>query len=322
MKKKIAFAAVSLALAIAAAMIFFSPKAGNTERVATVRARPALVLAQLSDLQRWTQWMPRDRRDPRAQRSFGGPRTGVGSSYYWSSNDDELGKGRMTVITANEQRVQIERELTKPTNSTLDIVFTLAAEGSVTRVAVTVTGQADLAGNPLRRFSNAESNLASELDEALQHLAAAAEGQALVESSRVERSRIFSATPSVVREQLAEIRRWASWAPWPDNDAKLRRDYGGHASGPGATCYWSGQGRRGQVTIISAGLEKVIAEVEVFQPQPSSTDLAFVLAPEGAGTKVTLSAVGTTSGPALEAALTRLSAAIASGKPQLAAEPR
>ncbi|HMC59514.1 MAG TPA: hypothetical protein VKJ01_10010, partial [Candidatus Solibacter sp.] len=85
MKKKIAVAAVSLALVAAAAMVFFSARIGHTERALTISAPASVVLAQLSDLQRWMQWLPRDQLDPRARRSFGGPHTGVGASYYWSS---------------------------------------------------------------------------------------------------------------------------------------------------------------------------------------------------------------------------------------------
>jgi|GEM_PF-262749 hypothetical protein len=307
MKKKIAVAAVSLALVAAAAMVFFSARIGHTERALTISAPASVVLAQLSDLQRWMQWLPRDQLDPRARRSFGGPHTGVGASYYWSSDDNQLGQGRMTVISASEQRVQIERELSKPRPSTLDIVFTLVPEGSGTRVAVSVTGQSDLAGNSLRPFSNAAAQLGPELDQALQHLAAAAEAQERVESSRVERSRSFAAAPAAIWQQLSEVRRWAAWSPWPGDDAKVRFSYGGHESRPGSARYWFGRDKKGQITIISAGPEKVVAEMETFTPQPSTTDLVFTLAPEGAGTKVTLSATGAAAELDLEKALARLS---------------
>jgi hypothetical protein len=321
MKKKITLAAVSLVLLVAAALAVFTPRTRHIERATTSAARASVVLAELSDLQRWIAWMPRDQLDPRARRTFGGPSKGVGSSYYWSSENDQLGTGRMTVISASEQRVQIERELLKPRLATIDIVFTLAPEGSGTRVVASVTGHTDFTGKAIRPFSDAAAQLDHELDDALQQLAASADEQEKVEATRIERSATFAATPIEVQHQLSEVHRWASWSPWPSEDAKLHFSYGGHESGPGATWYWLGHDKRGQVTIISSSPQKVVAEVEVFLPRPSASDLMFTLTPEGAGTKVTLSSTGASEAD-VEKALTRLTEALAAGEVHVAHEAR
>src|SRR4051794_32760731 len=86
MWKKLGIAGVAVAaLAVAAAIFFRRPgQPQRAERAVSVAAPPALVLALISDLQRWREWSPLERLDPDASRTYGGPPSGLGSSYYWS----------------------------------------------------------------------------------------------------------------------------------------------------------------------------------------------------------------------------------------------
>jgi hypothetical protein len=173
-----------------------------------------------------------------------------------------------------------------------------------------VTGETDLLGNPRRILSNAARRLNSQLNDMLDPLAAAAEAQEKIEASRIVRSASVPLAPAAVAEHLSTIRNWSAWSPWPGDDASLKVSYGGHQSGPGATCYWASRGKHGQISIISAGPEKVVVELEEPGPPVSDADLTFILAPDGNGTKVTLSVTGQAAERDVEQALTRLSAVL------------
>lgn len=302
--KKLFLALGSLAVLVAAGVMLYAPRNGRAERSRFIAARPSLIVAQLNELERWTEWLPQEQL-PRARRVFAGPRLGPGSSLYWYSKDDQ---GRMTIISVSEQRVQIERELTKPRKSTLDMIFDLTPDGAGTRVTVSVVGETDMLGNPRRAVSDAAKRLNAQLDDLLEPLAKAAEEQEKIEASRIEKTAVVAAAPATLVEHLAAIRNWQAWSPWPGSDPTARISYGGHDSGPGATVYWSTGKHAGRITIISAAADKVVAELGDDTPPTSSADLVFRLSPEGKGSKVTLSVTGPAADRDVEQALTRLSA--------------
>jgi hypothetical protein len=305
MWKKIAIAGLAVAaLALAAALFFRRPgQPQRAERAVSVAAPPALVLALISNLQRWPEWSPLERLDPTVRRTYGGPPTGLGSSYYWSG-------GSRTVTDLTPSMVGVELELKKPHPADSDLVFRVSEEGSSTRLSLAVVGQSDLDGRPLGFFSNAEKTMGPELSAALAGIKELAEKQAQVEAARVERSATVGAPPAFVAAQLSDARTWSSWSPWASADARLDIRCGGKASGAGSSCYWQGDDARGRITIIANTVSRVDAELQIDKPVHSLSDLQFTLAAEGTGTKVTLGATGGSAGADVETALTRLAKAM------------
>jgi hypothetical protein len=305
---------LKLALSVCAAVVLcwfgatrLLPAPGQkVELSLVIAASPSLVLDQLQEARRWPEWMPRDRLDPDMSRNFGGPPAGVGASYYWSSKDDRVGQGRMTITAVSPTRFEVEREMSKPEAYSVDLEFTLAPEGKATRVSIAVAGCRDLAGKPMRRFTGAEGRLAAELDEMLTRVRDRAEVEAKILASRSEYSVRLSAPPDEVLAKLADVHRWAGWSPWPGSDTKVGRTYGGSKRAIGSSCYWSGDGKAGRFTIVSMHSDKVEAELELRKPQLVESDLELSLAPESNGTRVTARASGPLSSADLENAIARV----------------
>jgi len=307
MLKKVAIAGLAVAaLAVAAALFFRRPaQPQHAERAVTVAAPPAVVLALISDLRRWQEWSPLERLDPSVRRTYGGPPTGLGSSYYWAGGS-RMGEGRLTVTDLTPSMVGVELELKKPHPADSDLEFRISEEGGGTRLSLAVVGQSDLDGRPLGFFSNAEKTMGPELSAALAGIKELAEKQAQVEAARVERSATVAAPPAFVAAQLSDARTWSSWSPWASADSKLDIRCGGKPSGAGSSCYWQGDDAKGRITIIANTPARVDAELEIDKPVRSLSDLQFTLAAEGTGTHLTLSATGGSAGADVETALTRL----------------
>src|SRR4051812_21946827 len=62
-----------------------APPAPKIERGTYVAAAPAAILAEVARLQNWVAWSSQGKNDPGVRRTYGGPRTGAGASYYWSN---------------------------------------------------------------------------------------------------------------------------------------------------------------------------------------------------------------------------------------------
>jgi carbon monoxide dehydrogenase subunit G len=147
------------------------------ERFASMAAPPAGVMAQLVDPHRWSAWSPWDARGPKAQRAYGGPSQGVGSSCYWSGGD-AAGQGRMTVVSATADKVALELQLEKPRKSSSDIELALAPEGAGTRVSWLMTTERDPRDQPAGSSGSPDGALAREVEKALAQLKAVAEAEA------------------------------------------------------------------------------------------------------------------------------------------------
>jgi len=115
-------------------------KVFRLERSARAEVPPDAVLAHLANLRRWAAWWPRESIDPEMRRTHGGAQSGPGASYYWSGND-QVGQGRLTVISASAERVVVEMETEQPRRASVDLEFRLSPDGKGTHIVVVVTGQ-------------------------------------------------------------------------------------------------------------------------------------------------------------------------------------
>jgi hypothetical protein len=147
------------------------------ERLASMAAPPAAVMAQLVDPHRWSAWSPWEARGPKARRSYGGPGQGVGASCYWSGGEAG-GQGRMTVISATPDKVALELELEKPRKSSSDLELALAAEGAGTRVSVIVKTEREPGAEPAGSSAGPDGAFAKDVDSALAQLKAVVEAEA------------------------------------------------------------------------------------------------------------------------------------------------
>ena len=100
-----------------------------------------------------------------------GPATGPGSSYYWSGND-QVGAGRVTLISAGDGKVDVEMEVRKPSPSSSDHHFTVAPDGDGTLVTWSVSGEKDASGKAFGFFAVPADEMGSDMEKSLARLSA------------------------------------------------------------------------------------------------------------------------------------------------------
>jgi len=147
----------------------------RVERSARVAASPAAVLHQLADLRRWKDWLPGERLDPALSRTYGGAETGRGQSYYWSGNG-AVGQGRLTILQVSADRIDVEREVSRPQPSSNDLELRVLPDGDGSRITWAVTGAPSA---PQGARGDADTALGKDIEEALALLKSAVERPAL-----------------------------------------------------------------------------------------------------------------------------------------------
>lgn len=135
-----------IAIVVAAAIVALlgyaatKPDRFRVARSTVVKAPPERIYALLEDFRRWGAWSPYEKLDPAMSRTYGGPASGLGSTYAWSG-DGKAGAGRMEIVeAAAPSKLLIDLDFTKPFQSRNKAIFTLAPEGDATRVTWAMEG--------------------------------------------------------------------------------------------------------------------------------------------------------------------------------------
>lgn len=76
---------------------FFLPSKVHVERIAVINAQPDIVFKQVNNLRNWNNWMPWNKLDPNIKIKYYGPEEGTGSGYSWSSENGQVGKGKLSI---------------------------------------------------------------------------------------------------------------------------------------------------------------------------------------------------------------------------------
>jgi hypothetical protein len=149
----------------------------SVERSARIEARPATVVARIADVREWTDWSSREVLDRKMHEQRAGPATGPGSTYTWSGNA-EVGKGRLTLISIDENKVQFEVEVEKPAPSLTDYRFTVVPEGQGSLVTWSASGEKDASGKAFGFFAVPAEEIGTDMEKSLALLKAVVEAEA------------------------------------------------------------------------------------------------------------------------------------------------
>jgi hypothetical protein len=112
---------------------------------------------------------------------------------------------------------------------------------------------------------------------------------------RVARSIVIAAPQDAVFPHMNELKKWEAWNPWGKADPNIKLTYGGPASGVGANYSWAGnkEAGEGHATITeSRPGESVKYKMEFFKPMSGSSEMDFILKPQGNQTEVTMTVTG------------------------------
>jgi len=175
---------VAAALILLVAVIATRPSDFRVQRSATLNVPPAVVFQQIADFGRWAAWSPWAKLDPAMRTNLTGAPASVGHSYTWTGND-KVGEGRMTIIGVEPARqVEIKLEFLKPWESTSPSSFTLAPEGTGTRVTWTMSGHSNFVMKAMSLFTDMDQMIGGDFERGLAAMKSVAEVEAAKAAAR------------------------------------------------------------------------------------------------------------------------------------------
>ncbi len=118
---------------------FLLPNDLEVTRTATIDRPRVAVFAMINDLRIAKEWSPYYARDPDAEYAFSGA-PGEGQSMRWVSNVREVGRGRMSIVSATENE-EVQSILEMGERATLSSRIELRPGENATSVAWTMTAQ-------------------------------------------------------------------------------------------------------------------------------------------------------------------------------------
>ncbi|MBD9435175.1 SRPBCC family protein [Pseudoxanthomonas sp. PXM03] len=112
-------------------------------------------------------------------------------------------------------------------------------------------------------------------------------GLLLPATTHVERSVVIERSPEQVFATLNSFERFSAWSPWAEYDPQAKYTFEGPASGVGARMRWSGNrsvGSGSQEITTSEPHRRVVVALDF---DGSQAQAAYLLDPEGNGTRLT-----------------------------------
>jgi hypothetical protein len=155
------------------------PDSFRISRSIRIAAPPERILPLIVDFREWPRWSPFEKLDPGMKRTFGGPPSGVGSSYAWEGNG-KAGAGRMEILSADRSLVTVQLDFYRPMKANNFADFLLAPEGDGTVVTWVMRGPSAFHFKLVSVFVNIDRVAGKDFDAGLASLKAESEGGAPV----------------------------------------------------------------------------------------------------------------------------------------------
>jgi len=158
-----------LAAVVAIFAVFVATRAGQfrLERSLVINAPASEIFPRVASFQKWTRWSPWANLDPGMKVEYSGPKSGVGSVYYWKGND-KVGEGRMTMVSAvKDQAVEIKLEFIKPWEQTSMTRFDFQPDVAGTKVTWSMTGERDFVGKFFGLFMDMDKMVGPDFEKGL-----------------------------------------------------------------------------------------------------------------------------------------------------------
>lgn len=159
-------------------LIGMQPNEFRVTRSVTIAAPVGVVFPLVNQPQRFHEWNPWAKVDPKAKTSFEGPKAGKGSVMRWEGNN-EVGAGSMTNLeTRPNAFLKFQMDFLKPMKATNMAEFTFRPEGRSTQVTWTMYGNNNFIGKAMGLLFNCDKMVGDQFEKGLEGLKAKAEGRA------------------------------------------------------------------------------------------------------------------------------------------------
>ena len=173
MFKKILIVVVVVVIVIAAFLVVasFQPDNFRIARATTIAATPADVFAHVNDFHKWEEWSPWAKLDPTMKASYEGTNAGEGSSYAWTSEDNKVGEGRMTITQVKApETILISLQFVRPMKGDNVTEFRFEPQGSGTQVSWIMTGKNNLIAKAIHMLLDIDKMVGRDFDKGLAQL--------------------------------------------------------------------------------------------------------------------------------------------------------
>ncbi len=133
------------------------------------------VRSLIEDPHAWESWSPWQELDPAMQQTYSGAERGVGAKMVWAGNK-KAGEGRMTVVTVEDNLVEVDIEFIKPWAAQNRSHFKLQPTEGGTAVAWSMSGEQNLMMKVMFKVFNMQKRIGADFERGLARLKAVAEG--------------------------------------------------------------------------------------------------------------------------------------------------
>ncbi|WP_237232640.1 SRPBCC family protein [Rothia nasisuis] len=144
-------------------------------RSTLIEAPLEVVQPLIADLHHWESWSPWQELDPAMRQAYSGAERGVGAKMAWAGNK-KAGEGRMTVVTVQDDLVEIDIEFIKPWAAKNRSHFKLQPTEGGTAVAWSMSGEQNLMMKVMFKVFNMQKRIGADFERGLARLKAVAEG--------------------------------------------------------------------------------------------------------------------------------------------------
>ncbi|MDB4978376.1 MAG: polyketide cyclase / dehydrase and lipid transport [Candidatus Peribacteria bacterium] len=160
-------------------LIVLQPNEVRYTRSTTVNAPASAVFPLINDFHKWTDWSPWEKLDPNTRKMYGGPDSGVGSTYAWEGNKN-VGSGHMKILESHPHMlVRIALEFLKPIKGSNITDFTFEEKNGTTVVTQTMSGPNSLMGKVMGLIMDMDKKMIGpNFEKGLADIKAIAEGAA------------------------------------------------------------------------------------------------------------------------------------------------
>lgn len=168
-----------LALIVLALLIYAAtkPDTFRIERSAHIEAPAEKIFPLIADFHQWEKWSPWEKADPRLKRSYSGNESGFGAIYRWDGNKD-VGQGQMEIVESTAPgKLRIKIDFISPFEGHNTVEFTLAPDGSGTRVSHAMFGPSPYISKLMGIFFSMDKMIGEKFEEGLISIKALAEAR-------------------------------------------------------------------------------------------------------------------------------------------------
>jgi len=157
---------VVLLLAVYLILCICGPSKMHVERSVVINQKAEVVFNEINTLKQWKLWSYWDNIDPNMQSTYEGPESGVGAVHKWTSENDSVGNGSLTIKTSTPNSL-IECDLAFEGMGTSTSGWAITDTAGGVKVTVYMDGETPFMFRAMMMFMNMDEMLGKDFEATL-----------------------------------------------------------------------------------------------------------------------------------------------------------